>query len=874
MAQITMVNIASEEYAKYLLPSSSEYNTQEAKLGGGWFLDKAMADNLVALAKATDSQLVINTAYRKPYLDVDGGSTKTKATHGIGQAVDISTYIKKGETYGAALAKGAARKLELGATVLTDDRFKGKLAFGGSIYGKSGGATKTVTPLTSNKSITIRDLNLSETMHFESEENAAIIKAMTDEELLKLNATVQAMANSRDGRTATPAKPEFTMKNADGTTYTIPAEPALDARDLRVKEFTVDTVTGAVTDIGYSDRSKLKVGSGKLKSDSAPLQNDPDILIDPDLKHTLSVTSRPGASRDKATVSDDPFTTAYGASDGKQGSMGDFMTFQGTPVKIPSRAADGTIPRVVEIDSRQFNNGIDNYRDAAQIKKITNKLVKNAMPGKHPFGAQLKHDGSPAAIKLVLDDVFKDKRTDAAKKAWEKITKSGIDYIDNFVLSRMSEVNSERYQILQSITDDYKIYFSGKSPVVTSIGGHMLNTYNQQWWYDFEYFYDNYLRGSKAVENKIRAFLTIADTIYDILILKFGVQLDANFDDSVMFSIDFVTLQKLHVGEYQTPDQRGADKNNAPKAANMSSNQTEYDDETRQLIENMTLDSESAGARGYQGTTVKNGAVDTQDLEFSLGGKGAIDSSKYNLDNIKTFNSDGSVSQEAHNTKSARDDLKNTTYADLQRQIRMGKNGFNSGTPLDNINSAANTNSREKNLSPTVNRNTGTEPFSKGSSGTGSRYDNTRRLTDAELDAAWERTASGVGTAEQQGRDLINKGKADLRDLNNQLKQPLSEFTNNFKGENKPKDAAGAIRAFGNASKSIPKLVEILGYNAGRKGQGYEEDFKNINGTIKQITRDGGAALNETGKRTEEAWKSSFEAGRRQAAADRAGRKK
>jgi hypothetical protein len=49
---------------------------------------------------------------------------------------------------------------------------------------------------------------------------------------------------------------------------------------------------------------------------------------------------------------------------------------------------------------------------------------------------------------------------------------------------------------------------------------------------------------------------------------------------------------------------------------------------------------------------------------------------------------------------------------------------------------------------------------------------------------------------------------------------------------------------------------------------------KNINGTIKQITRDGGAALNETGKRTEEAWKSSFEAGRRQAAADRAGRKK
>lgn len=840
MSQVTFVNLLSPEYAKHieLYISNAAGPSQERSIGGGYFVDKRHADNLVALAQKTNTTLIVESAYRTPGLIVDGGKA-TGSSHSIGQSVDVAGYKMPGESTTQALSEKAKRKMELGATVMTDAELKQKLNFGAAIYKpKPGQGVLTdakAKSLTDGQIKELKDIWAAESMHFESVGNLTDMKDLSKDEIAFMAAAASAKSKDRLVDTKTGV-------------------------DYRVKEFTIDLDKSMIVDTKYTDRAGMPAPKGALLSDNSQNNYVADPRVTPEIKKSVEIMKRSAASgRGSASDSTSELDDLLGVSDGKQGNMGEFMSFNPSAVPIPSRAKDGTIPRVVEIDSRQFNNGIDNYRDAAQIKKITNKLVKNAMPGRHPFGAQLKQDGPPAAIKLVLDDVFKSKRTPEAVKAWERIVSSGIDYIDNFVIARMSEVNAERYQILQSVTDDYKIYFSGKSPVVTSIGGHMLNTYNQQWWYDFEYFYDNYLRGSKAVENKIRAFLTIADTIYDILILKFGVQIDANFDDSVMFSIDFVTLQKLHIGEYQTPDQRGADKNNAPKSANMSSTQTEYSDSTKQLIENMTLDSESAGARGYPGTSVKNSTVDLNELEYALGGKGAIDTSKYNLDSIKTFNPSGATSQIASNQKSARDDLKNTPYADLQRQLRLSKNAINSGTSLDTVNALANTNTQERNAAPTKSSGAGTEYFSKGSSAAVGKYNSARKLTQQELTQSFKTLGSDISGIESSANAIMNNMKTDARKFEQSTVNSREDIERIW--ANNPRDVNDFMNRVGD---SVPALNNL----AMQSGQFTEEFKQNYETPVKNLGRDVNNTLKTTGnllKGLGQGFVDSFNAGRKNA---------
>jgi len=814
LESVKMVNVLSGKYAGKIAFHNMPY--QEATNGGSYYMAESFADSLLLTADKTNQVIVLESGLRVPGQKVtypNGKTGTSKDSHAIGRATDIYTtmdlaeakqYFSSGKIPEAAVSDRVTRRETLGGVISTDPEIKQHILWGGDIYSSP-----------------------SERNHIESADNRAILDAMTKDTKVKVIAAAESMSQTR----------WMDDVHGDG-----------NGDDKRVVSYDLDLATGKVSNTEYLTRAEIKARAGNLASDHVPANNNPDIAPRDNLVHQVSASENAAYSRNGSTGAD-PFTDALGggnASNGK-GSVNNWVSFNPSNVIVPNMK-DGKVPRIVEIDSRQFNNSINNYADMAQVKKITNKLIKNAMPNKHPFGEQLKHDGAPAAIKLILDEVFKDKRTDAAVKAWERLVAAKIDYIDNFVVERFAEVNSERYQISQSVTDDYKIYFSGKSPVIMNITGHMLNTYNQQWWHDFDYFYDNYLRGSKAVENKIRAFLTIADTIYDILILKFGVNGDGNFDGVVQYNIDFVSLQKIHIGEYKNPEYRDNSVKDLSKSAPMSTTQTEFDDNTKKLIDNISKDANGSGARGVPGTNTDKKANLTWQEEM-------LNDANY-LDNRKIITPDNNANLStgnSGNTKIAREDLKKTPNANLQQQVRLSRSLVHSDADLERLQNTANDNRKEKNL--LVTKSTapeGQEVFGKGANKPYNRYENAVPLLPADSLKIFSTGATSADAVITDSKSLYDNITKDARAFAADQTINLAQLKNLINTQ--PKTAADFAAIANNAMPILTNVAAQTGEFTNDKEKTYTNSARRIDVGVKNTLKLSGQALNAISKQLSDAF--------------------
>lgn len=359
-------------------------------------------------------------------------------------------------------------------------------------------------------------------------------------------------------------------------------------------------------------------------------------------------------------------------SDGKLSGNNKYLSFIPERVNLRDLTPQASRDTVVNIDEMQLNRWNDmarlNRADMQANKYNSNKLAKNVFTDKHPFGLDNKHDGPPASIKLVLDKLHEDKLTPSAKALWKQLQESNVTYIDCFFLERMQVSSDERYQIAQSITDEYKIYFSGKRPSVAAIQGRLLDTNNQQWYYDFEYFYENFLRGSKAVENRVRAFLTVADRIYEILLLKFGVNSDSVFDNIKQFSIDAIILQTTYTGNYRSPLDRANSLNMNFETAPMSHVQTEYAPATQTIINDSAAINEMTANNAFRNTSARRNVAGLNDVSsLPALAPGQIS---------RTISTEGIFSQNnalLTDKKTSRDSLYNSEYANHIQQHLLQK---------------------------------------------------------------------------------------------------------------------------------------------------------------------------------------------------------
>ena len=117
-------------------------------------------------------------------------------------------------------------------------------------------------------------------------------------------------------------------------------------------------------------------------------------------------------------------------------------------------------------------------------------------------------------------------------------------YVDCFLLQGVQEVDEEKYSIFQSLNGDTLVQFFGRRPTTLNLSGILYDTKNQQWYNDFKYWYDNYLRGSAALKNDSRIVLVYTDQIIEGFILSMSMQKQATTNTSV--TVNFTMLVVSH----------------------------------------------------------------------------------------------------------------------------------------------------------------------------------------------------------------------------------------------------------------------------------------------------------------------------------------
>jgi hypothetical protein len=128
----------------------------------------------------------------------------------------------------------------------------------------------------------------------------------------------------------------------------------------------------------------------------------------------------------------------------------------------------------------------------------------------------------------------------------------------NFLIQNVTEERVEKSQVVETFGEAF-IFFYGQRPRVITIQGVFVNTFDFNWEAEWWHNYDNYLRGTRCVEQDARVFLTYDDTMVSGYIMSSSSSknsVERNFVPFVfqLFVTDYTTISK--VGN-PNPDQRG-----------------------------------------------------------------------------------------------------------------------------------------------------------------------------------------------------------------------------------------------------------------------------------------------------------------------------
>jgi len=115
-----------------------------------------------------------------------------------------------------------------------------------------------------------------------------------------------------------------------------------------------------------------------------------------------------------------------------------------------------------------------------------------------------------------------------------------------FFLQSVSHANQEKYQIVQTF-GNFKVFFFDKQPVIKNYSGFLLNTKNHDWRTDFEYVYDQYLRGTRSVELNAKTYLTFDNVIVEGYILNAQFNQTAMEQNGTSFSFSMLVTNKTPI---------------------------------------------------------------------------------------------------------------------------------------------------------------------------------------------------------------------------------------------------------------------------------------------------------------------------------------
>lgn len=127
------------------------------------------------------------------------------------------------------------------------------------------------------------------------------------------------------------------------------------------------------------------------------------------------------------------------------------------------------------------------------------------------------------------------------KKA--NVGKDLIPRYTKFILESVQETHTERSQIVETFGDFY-VFMFGERPPVYNFTGTLINTKNVSWLTDFMYMYEQYLRGTRCVENNAVSIVTYGGRQVEGLILNTSNQTSAPTEAGVPFQFSVVVFER------------------------------------------------------------------------------------------------------------------------------------------------------------------------------------------------------------------------------------------------------------------------------------------------------------------------------------------
>lgn len=166
----------------------------------------------------------------------------------------------------------------------------------------------------------------------------------------------------------------------------------------------------------------------------------------------------------------------------------------------------------------------DYYRDG-KIDETGNLLA-------YPRTIEPYEKEQPASIRIFGYDA---KKANTGKDLIPRYTK--------FILESVQETHTERSQIVETFGDFY-VFMFGERPPVYNFTGTLINTKNASWLTDFMYMYEQYLRGTRCVENNAVSIITYGGRQVEGLILNTSNQTSAPTEAGVPFQFSVVVFER------------------------------------------------------------------------------------------------------------------------------------------------------------------------------------------------------------------------------------------------------------------------------------------------------------------------------------------
>jgi hypothetical protein len=112
-----------------------------------------------------------------------------------------------------------------------------------------------------------------------------------------------------------------------------------------------------------------------------------------------------------------------------------------------------------------------------------------------------------------------------------------------FFLETVQESRQEKVQIIDTF-GEWIAFFFGRRPEIYNYSGTLMNASNHDWKNEFQWNYDNFLRGSQAVKNRATMILQYDDVMVEGYMLNSTTQMTGLSDKSVPFSFSLLVINR------------------------------------------------------------------------------------------------------------------------------------------------------------------------------------------------------------------------------------------------------------------------------------------------------------------------------------------